>query len=293
MSENKHIHTRKYLTFLIRIILLIGILYYLSSEHALNRNGTLLYNIAIGVLIPLFASIIVSIGAFFILLIYNRSNESSASKKNFTLGINRISTIINVIFIFIGIMTALGINPKEFLTSITLVAMAVAITFREYLTNMISGLFIMFSNRLKLGDMIKSGEFKGVIIDITLANIVLKTEEDELIYIPNNNAFTSTFANLTAYESDQLHVIFSTPFYIQIDTTQLIQDLKAGLDIYKEYIAVEDMEIKLMAIEYEKRKFKVIIPKFTGGYVLHKRLTHEILAIIHKSVHSDKIITLS
>lgn len=291
MSEKIKINARKNIVFLIRLVCLILIIYYLNSEHALNSSSDLVFNLAIGVLIPLLASIIISIGAFFIILIYNRTNNSSSSKKNFILGINRISTIFNVIFIVIGIMTALGINPKEFITSITIVAMAVAITFKEYLTNMISGLFIMFSNRLKLGDVIKAGEYKGVIVDITLANVVLKTEEDELIYIPNNNAFTTTFANLTAFESDHLHVVFSTPFEVEFDMSTLKSVVVEELDIYKEYLDLDEIEIKPLGIEFDRKKFKVQITGFTGGYILYKRINQHILSVVHQHIKLDRIIT--
>ena len=94
-------------------------------------------------------------------------------KDNFILGIDRIQSILDTVFFALAFIVFLGNDPKSFLTSITIVAAAIALTFKDYITNMINGLIIMFSDQLSLGDHIKIKDIDGKIVDITLINMVL------------------------------------------------------------------------------------------------------------------------
>src|SRR5690606_14602138 len=120
----------------------------------------------------------------------------------------------NAVFVVISLMIAFGIKPLEFLTSLTIVAMAIAVLFRDYITNMLSGLFIMFSEQLSVGDRIKVGDQKGRIIDITFANIELQNDEDDIVMIPNNLVFTNPMVNLSAHRSNLFTVKFELPLNI-------------------------------------------------------------------------------
>src|SRR5690606_675289 len=109
-------------------------------------------------------SILFSIGRYIIITIYNKRHEKRIVRGNFVLGINRLTVVLNTTMAGISLMIALGIDPREFVTSMTIVAMALAVTFREYITNLLSGLFIMFSDQFSVGDRVKIGEHKGRII---------------------------------------------------------------------------------------------------------------------------------
>src|SRR5690606_29269263 len=106
------------------------------------------------------------VGRYLLISWYSRrSHPNNRLRSNVVLGINQFAIILNAGFVVMAIMVILNIDPKEFLTSITLVAMAIALLFRDYITNMISGLLIMFSDRFTVGDYIKIGNDQGRIVD--------------------------------------------------------------------------------------------------------------------------------
>src|SRR5690606_36841534 len=110
--------------------------------------------------------------------LYNARHARRTVRGNFVLGINRSTTTLNVIFLIGASMVALGKNPTDFLTSLSLVAMAIALIFRDYITNMLSGLFIMFSEQFSVGDRVKIGEHKSRIVDVTFAHIDVQNDKD-------------------------------------------------------------------------------------------------------------------
>src|SRR5690606_4496714 len=161
-----------------------------------------------------------------------RSKKSSRVRGNYVLGINQIATLLNVVFVVLGLMLAFGIDPGKFLTSITIVAMAIALLFRDYITNMISGLLIMFSDQFTIGDTVKVGEHQGKIMDITLANMVIKNEDDDIVLIPNNTAFTSNIINHSLQNSRKLTIDFELPLVDSYEQGALEQSL---IDVLAHY----------------------------------------------------------
>ncbi|MGH2623034.1 MAG: mechanosensitive ion channel family protein, partial [Sphingobacterium sp.] len=177
----------------------------------------------------LIPSIALSIVRFIIIILYNTRNANKTVRGNFVLGINRLTAVLNTVIALVALMIMFGINPKEFITSMTIVAMAIAVLFRDYITNMVSGLIIMFSDQLSVGDRIQVGENKGRIIDITLVNLVLQNEEDDILMVPNNYVFNSTFLNLSAHQSSLFTVKFELPLSVSIHIEKLEEQLKMSI----------------------------------------------------------------
>ncbi|QNL48643.1 mechanosensitive ion channel [Olivibacter sp. SDN3] len=157
----------------------------------------------------------------------------------------------------IGLMLAFGIDPKEFLTSITIVAAALALTFRDYITNMISGLIIMFSDQLTLGDYVKIGEHQGQIIDITLVNIVINNDDDDIVMVPNNFVFTNNIINQSFQNSRKVSVEFELDLAHAIDREILKARLSDLLAQHNNEVQEDSMKLKVLAVQKDLVKYKV------------------------------------
>ncbi|HBW80544.1 MAG TPA: small conductance mechanosensitive ion channel family transporter, partial [Sphingobacterium sp.] len=213
------------ISFIVRIILLIALTASFVQFETFYMQREVIRNMAYGLNTFLTASVLISIGHFILVKLYNSRNEQQVVRGNFVLGITRVATVGNVFFIIVSLMIAVGINPKDFITSMTIVAMAIAVIFREYITNMISGLIIMFSDQFSVGDRIKIGEYQGKIVDITLANLVVRDEDDDAVMIPNNLVFTATLVNKTSQKSNKIVVKFELP----IDRSFAVAELEQYL----------------------------------------------------------------
>jgi len=128
--------------------------------------------------------------------IYKR-RKNIKKRDNFITGINNVATILAGIWLFFFILHLLGITLREFFTSITIIAAALAIIFRDYIANGLNGMIIMFGDNLHIGDYVQVGEEKGHIQDISLLNVNLKNDEENLVIIPNNTFINSTITNLS------------------------------------------------------------------------------------------------
>jgi len=251
------------------------------------KENTFIQQVAVALNTFLTANVLVSMGEFLLISVYERRHANHKVRGNFVLGIKRVANVINVVFVVVSIMIAFNINPKEFITSVTIVAMAIAVIFREYITNMISGLIVMFSDQFSIGDHIKTGTHQGKIVDITLANLVLKDDDDDVVLIPNNLVFTATLMNKSSLKTNRLVVKFELPLQVSADVDQLENYLKQALATNESIIWQEPFQLKVAEVGKDFIKFRTDVVAKSASSKLHKQIENEILSAV---LRFDKLI---
>lgn len=272
------------LMFIVKVVLVIAIVIITLNM----KIGVYTLQFIKGVNTFLVPSIIVSIIRFMLIAFYNARHANRSVRGNFVLGINRLTAILNAVFMVIALMIAFGIQPIEFLTSLTIVAMAIAVIFRDYITNMISGLFIMFSEQLSVGDRIKVGENKGRIVDITFAHIELQNEEDDIVMIPNNLVFTNPLLNLSAHRSNLFTIRFELPLSVATNLLELESEITKILVNHPSLDPKADIDFNIVEIGRDFVKYKIELHAISSSNRLHKQIENEILKqiIIIESVRT-------
>lgn len=291
-QKQKASRRRGLIAFVGKVVAWVGITYsfiafgYLYAEHAKLREVVYALNTF------LTGSILISIGKWLVVSWYSRRmRKNDRVRGNFILGVNQIAGIANVVFAIIAIMLAFGINPKDFLTSITIVAMAIALLFRDYITNMISGLLIMFSDRFTIGDNIKIGDYEGRILDITLVNIEVKNEDDDIVLIPNNTAFTASIINQSLHNSRKVTVEFQLPLGHAYNQNRLEQRIQALLISHDRDIVEGSYYMRLLEIDKESVHYKVQVQINSRSNLKRRKLRDAILAevLAHDSEQSQQL----
>lgn len=192
------------------------------------------------------AHLVISLGRFITLGIYLKKTIESKVLPNFVLGINRIATILNFFAFLISLMLAFGIRPLEFLTSITIVAAAIALLTKEYITNIVNGLILMFSEQLEIGDKINIGNKTGFIRDITLVNTVLKSETGELIFIPNSMMLSTDVVNYSKNNTHQVVFDAEIPYSSDLQLSQLEEGLNQVLREFGDLVLTEGAQLNIL-----------------------------------------------
>ncbi|MCW8313335.1 mechanosensitive ion channel family protein [Sphingobacterium sp. InxBP1] len=264
-------------SFVVRIILWIALTASFVQFDAFYQQKETIRNIAYGLNTFLTANVLISIGHFILVKLYNSRNEQQVVRSNFVLGVTRVATVVNVFFILVSLMIAAGINPKEFITSLTIVAMAIAVIFREYITNMISGLIIMFSDQFAIGDRIKIGEYQGKIVDITLANLVVRDEDDDAVMIPNNLVFTATLVNKTSQKSNKIVVKFELPIDRAVGVEELELYFKPLFGRNPNLDHAQGFTVKVADVGKDFIKYKVEVTTISSSNKIHQQVQSRIL----------------
>lgn len=260
IQERERKAGKELLIIIFRTLIWGVLLYFFLNKPAFYHENPRIDNLAKALLIFLGASLVVSTLRLIIIYWYIRKhNFKSNIKDNFILGINRIVSILNTVFIVIGFITLFDIDPKEVIFSISIVAAAIAVTFKEYINNMINGLIIMFSDRLSLGDHIRIGNNEGKILDITLINMILQNEDSDMVIVPNSIAFSSVIINQSKQNTKKLSVEFDMALENGYTPEYLENYLSKIIDSYSANIVPSGLTVKTLEINKDVVIFKAMV----------------------------------
>lgn len=261
MIEDSERKTGKELLIIgIKAVVYLFLVYLYLNKPIFYTNYPAINKIAGAVMVFLGPSLMISILRLTIIYWYIRKHKFKSNiKDNFILGINRITSILDTIFLAMALLSLLDIKLKDLVFSVSIVAAAIALTFKDYVTNMINGLIIMFSDRLSLGDHIKVGEHEGKILDITLINMILQNEDSDMVIIPNAVVFSSVIINQSKQNIKKLSIEFDmslnngyTPEYLENYLNKVISDYSAN-------VMDKGLTVKTIALNKDAAVFKAMV----------------------------------
>lgn len=130
-----------------------------------------------------------------------------------------LTNIVNIAIYAIGILIILqsyGISITPIITALGVGGMAVALGLQETLANIFSGLHLILSKQIRLGDYIKlsSGE-EGCVTDITWRFTTIQSTAKNVIVVPNQKIAS---AILTNYNMPQQDISIFIPVGVSYDS---------------------------------------------------------------------------
>ena len=183
-----------------------------------------------------------------IVVIYKRRKKLTG-KDNFIIGMNNLTFMLFGFFLFVGILHVLGITIREFFTSITIIAAALAIVFRDYILNGLNGMIIMFGDNFQIGDFIEVDGMKGHIEDLTLLNVHLKNDEDNLVIIPNNLMAAAKAINYSKNPRHFSSIDFEIRTRDSLSFETIESEMKDVLDSFKSQVREGSQSLTVMDFE--------------------------------------------
>lgn len=194
----------------------------------------------------------------FVIIGFYRRRKRMKGEDNFTIGIGHIYSILLVIGVTIGLLSLFRMEVKEVLTSLSIVFAGLALLTKDYISNMINGMIITFSGQMSIGDNVRINQHKGKIIDITLQNIHLLNDDDDVIYIPNNLTLLSEVINYTKREIKRTSIDFDIHLRHLVNIEELetiiVETLKPFHDVIKEdsyYLRVAEVRKDSVGLKFQ------------------------------------------
>jgi small-conductance mechanosensitive channel len=215
------------------------------------------------------------------ILITYRPDDPKRKRDNFTTGINHISTIIYGLMLTALVMSLLNISIKEAITTLSLLAAALVVMTKDYIANVINGMYMTFTKTINIGDQVAIGNSRGKILDITLTNVHLLNEDDDIIYIPNNRIFSEEIINYTRRDLKKSSIDFQINPTTIHDIDHLESTIWSNIQNFHEMILPDTFAIKIVNIGFQSVDLKV-------HYVLkdpkNKALDHQLKKIIKRKL---------
>lgn len=184
-----------------------------------------------GVIIYLFVRILTGITKY----LFHRSLTRSSNTMLDVTKVSFLRQIVVIAIYIIGIGGFLSLIPgmekvsTSILASAGIVAMAVSLASQDALSNVVGGLFIIFSHPFKLGDYIEvDSTIKGTVKEITLRHTVIRDAENRMILVPNNKINSSTIINSSYGDT-------ATCAFVEVGVSYTV-DLNHAIDIMRDEI---------------------------------------------------------
>ncbi|WP_162946366.1 mechanosensitive ion channel family protein [Chitinophaga barathri] len=263
-TYNRKKFRNQILIFIIKLAVYLTVMYVNLTQHKWFETHALAARISNALSIFLGANLLISIGWIVMISWYLRKNRMQRlTRDNFVLGLNRISSVLNTIVALISLMVLFDVNPVNMFVSVSIAAAAFALLSKDYVTNMINGLIIMFSDQLSLGDQIRVGEFRGKVLDITLINVVLQNDDDDIVLIPNSVIFSTMVLNQSKQNIKKLTIEFELDLKHQSSPDELEKELKTVLRPFATNITENSFSLKILEIKKDLVHYKVqfLIPR--------------------------------
>jgi small-conductance mechanosensitive channel len=214
-----------------------------------------------------------------------RKRKKSRNTDNFIIGLNNLTYVLLSIWLFFLFLHVFGITIKEFFTSITIIAAALAIVFKDYILNGLNGRILMFGDNIQIGDYLKIGEHKGRIENITLMSVHLLSDDDDMIIIPNNLFVNTQIINFSRNPRHHSSIDFEVQSAQSINAVSLEAMLQKVLSQDEHLIRTDSSKLKV--VEFKKDlvhyRFKFVLknhdPKVESR--IKQALWREILMVIN------------
>ena len=243
--------------YILRFLLLFLLLYMKESitghEDFLGKTYPILRSTVNFLLLFVGINIITAL----LIMIYRlRKKLAYKYTDNVIVGVNNIYYLI----VTFGLITMLfgfwGIDMGRLLTSLSIVAAALAIISKEFVASIISGIIISFSNDINIDDYVQIGTNKGKILDITLTKIILLNEDDDIILIPNDKVYLSEIINYTRRDIKKVSIDFELDIRLMNSLTSLEAALKDNLKEFLHLIEPNTITLKVVDIHKDYFVFK-------------------------------------
>ncbi len=186
----------------------------------------------------------------FILSTTKRIAEKKEVDPLFSSFLRSLMKTVLYIVLFFMIISTLGVQTTSLITILGTAGIAVGLALQGSLTNLASGMIILFFKNVSKGDFISvnNGAIEGVVKSIHILYTTITTSDGLALIVPNSQLANSAILNLSRNPERRLDLIFSTSYNNSIDKTLKI--LQQVVDEEKRIIRNDDMPVVLSLIKH-------------------------------------------
>lgn len=152
--------------------------------------------------------ILYSIIKFIVKRAFKRKHKLKMNEKTYNKLFTGAKFILNcvkaVIFIIVLclILSHFGVNVKGLVAGLSILGLVVGLALQDILKDLISGAAIIADGSFALGDIVKIGDFAGIVQDIGLRTTKVKGDNGDVLIVHNkdiNKVINSSFNKKEAY----------------------------------------------------------------------------------------------
>ena len=140
-----------------------------------------------------------------------------------------------LLFVILAALSNLGVNTTSFIAVLGAAGLAVGLAFQGTLSNIGAGVLLIFFRPFKVGDFIQAAGESGVVEEINLFSVLLKTGDNKQIIIPNSSIIGGNITNFSAKDTRRVDFTFGIGYE---------DDLKLAKETLEEIVNSDERVLK-------------------------------------------------
>ena len=192
---------------------------------------TLKFGFIIGIII----NVIIAIALFKVTDIFIRKlkehtqkSDSTALSSHLIPILDKIIKFLILFFIVASFLQSNGYSIISLIAGFGITGLAVGFAAQQTIADFFGTLAIIADKIYKLGDYVKIGEIEGTVEDINLLSTKIRTLDDFIVSIPNNNISATLITNISKARKRRINEVFGVTY----DTSD--EKLHRAIEIIKE-----------------------------------------------------------
>ncbi|WP_024789510.1 mechanosensitive ion channel family protein [Lebetimonas sp. JH292] len=141
-----------------------------------------------------------------------------------------------LILVIIAALGTLGVDTTSFAAIIAGAGLAVGMALKDNISNFGAGVLILFLRPFKIGDFVEAAGTSGVVDEIGIFNTIMKTGDNRVIIIPNNNIIGNIIINYSREKIRRIDLVIGVGYEDDLKLTKSILEeiLSSNPKILKE-----------------------------------------------------------
>lgn len=279
---------KKYWIFTINSVLLFGVIY-LKFINPITSEVIAEYYQLQSVLAFIIFYIAVNFFSNTTKYFYSKKNKIPVNKKNNVhFGIENIANFTIGAGLLIMLLSVFGINPTELITSLTIVAAAIAILTKEYIVDFLSGVYLSFSNTFEINDFVKIDNQKGKIVEIGMLKVKILNDDDDVVIIPNSKVYYNEIINYTKRDVRLMTVDFQIAHKYIDNIEQLEKEIILSLESFSEYIEPTSYNLKVVEMKMDHLDLKFQYTLILVDMDLQRKIRKKTIREVFNFISSKK-----
>jgi small-conductance mechanosensitive channel len=185
-----------------------------TSTVNLLGNQVSVASLLIGVIIMVVGVIIARIVSVFF-----KRYLAANLPVNTAINLHKIIYYGIIIVTLLAVVTSQGIDLSGLMVAGGIFGIIIGFATQSVVSNLFSGIFLMFDRPAKTGDLIEIPQSKiyGKLMDITIFSTRIKLFDGSIMRVPNEKVFTSEIRNVSGSEVRRLEVVLGIAYKEDID----------------------------------------------------------------------------
>ncbi|MCP9237608.1 mechanosensitive ion channel family protein [Lewinella sp. JB7] len=232
---------------------------------------------------------ILNVTTRFVKWLYRRRNYAKRrGAKNFVYGVENIRKLLLGAVVIFTIFSLIGIDFRTLFTSLSIVAAAIAIVSKDFVNDLIVGIYYSFTDVFEVGDYVRFYTYRGRVADIGLLKVKILNDNDDVVILPNGKVYSNEIINYTRRDVRLMSVDFEMDIRAIKNIDQLEVELRESINAYAEMIEHDSYLLKIVEVkkDFMELKFQFRLKSFDRAQ--QREIKRKVVREIFSYVSSHK-----